>query len=228
MSLKTVSAARHLNQKKMTKVKRVVATLKFPKTVPAFIIYVRAIILKLTGNPNIPLPYPVGFSTIGNYTTNVNSLDSLEAAVLTHVSGSVASRDVAYEVSKKDMRSIRGMVQNLADNNPTNASIIIESAGLGVKTTGIRKSIVFDVKNTLVSGTVKLIASGIAKSRGSHQWSYSTDLVGFTNKMAVPLTVKSKTTIVGLTPGTKYAFFHTAVVPTGINVEEGPLFLIVI
>ena len=212
----------------MTKIKRVVATLKFPKTVPAFIIYVRAIILKLTGNPNIPLPYPAGASTIAVCTTNVNSLDTLEAAVLTHVSGSVASRDAAYELSKKDMRSVRAMVQQLADNNLPNATIIIESAGLAVKTTGVRKSIVFDVKNTLVSGTVKLIASGIAKSRGSHQWFYTTDLVGFTNKIAVPVTVKAKTTIVGLTPITKYAFFHTAVIPSGINVEEGPIFLTVI
>ena len=212
----------------MTIVKRVVATLRFPKTIPAFIIYARGIILKITGNPNIPVPFPTGFSTTATCTTNTNALETTEALVLTHVSGSVASRDAAYELCKKDMRSIRNMVQQLADNNLPNAAIIVESAGLGVKSTGVRESIVFGAKNTLVSGTVNLIAPHISRSRGSHQWSYTTDLVGYTNRQAAHSTVKARTTVAGLTPLTKYAFFHTAVMPDGINVEEGPVFLSVI
>ena len=212
----------------MTTNKRVVATLKFPTNIPAFIIYVRGIILKLTGNPSVPAPYPAGVTALAACTTNINNLETAEALVQTHASGSVASRDTAHELSKKDMRSIRGMVQQLADNNLPNATIIIESAGLGVKTPGGRKTIVFDVKNTLVSGTVKLVAPGIAASRGSHLWYYTADLTGFTNKIAIPPTTKSSTTIEGLVAGTKYAFFHTAIVPTGINIESGPIFLTVI
>jgi hypothetical protein len=212
----------------MTTNKRVVATLKFPTNIPAFIIYVRGIILKLTGNPSVPAPYPTGVTALAACTTNINNLETAEALVQTHASGSVASRDTAHEVSKKDMRSIRGMVQQLADNNLPNASIIIESAGLSVKAPGGRKTIVFEAKNTLVSGTVKLVAPSNKGARGSHQWFYTTDLTGFTNKVTVMGTTKASTTIDSLVEGTKYAFFHSAIVPTGINTEDGPVFLTVI
>ena len=212
----------------MTTVKRVVATLQFPTTIPAFIIYVRGIILKLTGNPNVPSPYPALTSGTATCTTNANTLETTEALVQTHASGSVAARDAAHETCKRDMRSIRNMVQQLADMNLPNAAIIIESAGLGVKTAGGRRTIEFDVKNTLISGAVKLTAAGILKSRGSHLWFYTTDLVGFTNKVVVPPTTKSNTVVEGLTAGTKYAFFHTAIVPAGGNIENGPIFLTVI
>lgn len=218
----------HKNKSIMTTNKRVVATLKFPTNIPAFIIYVRGIILKLTGNPSVPAPYPSGVTALAACTTNINNLETAEALVQTHASGSVASRDTAHEVSKKDMRSIRGMVQQLADNNLPNATIIIESAGLNVKANGVRKPIVFDAKNTLISGTIKLVAPGIEKSRGSHLWFYTTDLVAYTNKVAVSPTVKSHTLIEGLSPNTKYAIFHTAITPSGVNIEEGPVFLNVI
>src|ERR1700751_2340930 len=130
----------------MTTNRRVIGTLKFPASVPAFIIYVRGIILKLTGNANLPLPYPTGVSSIATCTTNVNALETAEALVQTHAPGSAAARDVAHELCKKDMRSIRGMVQQLADNNLPNAATIIDSAGFGIKANSIRRSIVFEAK----------------------------------------------------------------------------------
>ena len=210
--------------------KRVIATLKFPTTVAAFIIYVRGIILKLTGNPNVPVPYPLVFSSLAAYTTNINLLDSAETNVQTHVSGSVAARDSAHDICKKDMRSVRSMVQQLADIN-TSATItsttIITSAGLGVKTASIRKARVFAAKNTLIAGTIKVVAASIKNNRGGHAWFYTTDLVAFTGKVAAPTTTKASTTIEGLTSATKYALFHTATVVGGVNIEDGPIFMTV-
>ena len=215
----------------MTTVKRVVATLQFPTTIPAFIIYVRGIILKLTGNPNVPVPYPALTSSTATSTTNCSTLESAEALVQTHVTGSKAARDTAHEICKKDMRSIRNMVQQLADNN-TSATIssesIVTSAGFGIKTVNGTSPRVFGVKNTLVSGKIKLLAASNKGSRGSHKWFLTTDIVGFTGKVALPETTKSDTIVEGLVVGTKYAFFHSAVTSAGVSTEEGPIFLTVI
>ena len=210
--------------------KRVIATLNFPTTVAAFIIYVRGIILKLTGNPNVPVPYPLVFSSLGAYTANINLLDSAETNVQTHVSGSVGARNGAYDICKKDMRSVRAMVQQIADNN-TSATVtsttIITSVGLGVKAPTTRKAKVFAAKNTLIAGTIKVVAASIKTNRGGHAWFYTTDLVAFAGKVAAPTTTKASITIEGLTSATKYALFHTATVVGGPNIEDGPIFITV-
>jgi hypothetical protein len=210
--------------------KRVIATLQFPTTIAAFIIYVRGIILKLTGNPNVPVPYPAVYSTLAAYTTNINLLESAETLVQTHVSGSVGARNGAHDICKKDMRSVRSMVQQLADIN-TSATVtsttIITSAGLGVKTAAIRNARVFAAKNTLIAGTIKAVAGSIKGSRGSHAWFYTTDLIAYTGKVAAPTTTKASITIEGLTSATKYALFHTATVVGGVNIEDGPIFITV-
>ena len=210
--------------------KRVIATLKFPSTIPELIAFLRGIIFKLTGNIYVPVPYPAGITTLVNLNANVNILESAQTAVLTRVTGSKAARDAARDVCKKDFRSIRGMVQQNADNN-TSATItdtlIIETAGLGVKVANGTKPRVFSAKNTPVAGTIKIVAGAIPKSKGSHLWYLTTDTVGFTGKVILPPTTKAATTVIGLIPVTKYALFHTAVVPSGINIEEGPIFLTV-
>ena len=199
-----------------------------PKSVPAFIIFVRAIILKLTGNIHIPLPYPSERSDIVTCTDNIDALENAETFARTRASGSIASRDFAHEISKKDMRSILAMVQQLADNDIPNAAVIIQSVGFGTKSVGGSVKKVFGAKNTLVSGTVKLVATGIKKGRGGHQWYYTTDLENFSNKAYAGSDSKARIIIEGLIPQTKYAFFHTAIMPGGVNIEEGPIFLSVI
>ena len=207
--------------------KRVIATLKFPTNIPAFIIYVRGIILKLTGNALVPTPYPALVSSLADCTTHINTLELNETTAQTHATGTATTRDIAHEVSKKDMRTIRGMVQALADAAGIGATALIESTGLGVKAAGVKKTRAFSVKNTLVSGAVKMSAPGIKDAKGSHNWFYTTDLVNFTNKQPIPPTTKANTVFPGLPIHIKYAFFHTAITPAG-NIEEGPVFLSVI
>ena len=208
--------------------KRVIATLKMPVSVPEFIIYVRGLILKLTGNVHVPLPYPALVSTLATCNTNINALEHAQAVVQTHVSGSRSLRDTALEISKRDVRSIHLMVQTIADNNVSDAVMIIQSAGFGTKTVGGSVKKVFGAKNTLVSGTVKVFAPGIPRSDGAHNWFYASDLVDFSDKTEVPTTTKATAIIGGLVPYTKYAFFHVAITPQGIENEEGPKFLMVI
>ena len=208
--------------------KRVIATLNMPVSIPEFIIYVRGMILKLTGNIHFPLPYPALISDLLTCKANIDILSKAQGVMQTHITGSKAARDSAYDVCKNDMRSLRNMVQTHADNNVSDALVIIESVGMGTRIGGGSVKKIFGAKNTLVSGTVKLFAPGIPRSRGSHHWFYTTDLEHFTNKIIVTPTTKATTTVEGLVPVTKYAFFHLAVVPKGINIEDGPIFLTII
>ena len=208
--------------------RRVIATLNMPLSVPEFIIFVRGIILKLTGNIHIPTPYPAFTSDILTCTNNIDALEEAEIYVQTHASGSVAARDDAFEISKRDMRSIQIMVQQLANNNIADAITIIRSAGMGTKMVGGSVKKVFGVKNTLISGTVKVFAPVIKKGKGAHYWFYTTDLVDFKNKIMAPSTTKASIIIEGLLESTKYAFFHTATVPGGPNIEEGPEFITIL
>ncbi|HEX7415469.1 MAG TPA: hypothetical protein VF411_15620 [Bacteroidia bacterium] len=208
--------------------KRVIATLKFSTVIPNLIIYVRGIVLKCTGNASLPATFPVGTTSLADCILHVNDLETKEAAAQTHASGAADARDIAHEVCKKDMRSIRAMAQQLADNNLANNVVIITSCGLGIKAPGVKKPRVFGVKNTLVSGTIKLTCKANKLSRGSHDWFYTADLVNFTNKQPIPPTSKAGTTFAGMHPLVKYAFFHTAIAPGEVNLEEGPIFLSVI
>jgi hypothetical protein len=209
--------------------KRVIVVLKFPVNVAQLIIYCRGILTDLTGNINVPLPYPANTPTQATVKADIDALEAAEALALNKAVGNAAGRDIKLEVVKRDMRGLRAMVQIIADNNtPVNAVAIVESTGMSVKKPGTRKPTVFNVKNTLVSGMVKLGAPANKGSRGAHQWYYTTDLVNFTNPVFLPATSPAKTQVGGLVAGTKHAFFHIAVVSGSENVVDGPIFLMVI
>ena len=211
--------------------KRVTATLNFPVTVPDFILYERGVLLKLAGNPNVPVPYPMLITSLATCIANCNALEAAEALMHTHAPGSKSARDTAHDVCKKDIRSIKGMVQQLADNNTSvtvSSTTIITSVGFGVKTPSGSIAKVFGVKNTSISGTVKIVAARNKGSKGAHKWYLTTDVLAFTGKVALPETTKAATKVEGLVAGTKYAFFHTAITPLGVSTEEGPIFLTVI
>lgn len=208
--------------------KRVIATLKLSAIIPNLIIYLRGIVLKCTGNRYLPTTFPVGTTSLADCILHINDLETKETAAQTNASGTADIRDIAHEVCKKDARSLRAMGQGLADADLTNNVAILTSMGLGIKAPGVKKPRVFGVKNTLVSGTIKLRAPGIKGGQGAHDWFYTIDLVNFTNKQPIPPTKKASTTFAGMPPLVKYAFFHTAVVPGGVNIEEGPIFLSVI
>ena len=179
----------------------------------------------------MPVPYPLLISSLATCIANCNALEAAEALVHTHAPGSKSARDTAHEVCKKDIRSIRNMVQQLADNNTSvtvSSTTIITSAGFGVKIAKGGSPKVFGVKNTAISGTIKIVAASNKGSRGSHKWFLTTDSVGFTGKVALPETTKATTKVESLVVGTKYAFFHTAITPLGVSAEEGPIFLTVI
>jgi hypothetical protein len=208
-------------------VKRVIAVLKFPANVSQMTTYCKEIVLAMTGNTNIPTPFPANVPALANMSTLIASLDTAQTLAQTKVQGSVEARDVKKELVKKDMRTLRNYVQTIADNNPTLAEAIIISTGMSVKKMGGKKPKEFGVENTSTSGIVSVFAPAIKANRGAHEWQYTTDVEHFTQRVAADSTTDASTEISGLVPGTKYAFFHKAITPEKNKTWDGPVFMIV-
>jgi len=134
---------------------------------------------------------------------------------------------VQRDIVDRDFTILGGKVQAVA-NDPalpdSQREDIVVSAGMNIKRPTHPQKHKFSVNNTEVSGTVYCKAQGKAKS---HLWQYTDDLVDFKNKVDEEPTTKAHTYISGLTPGTKLAFFHKAILPNTRNAWEGPIFLIV-
>lgn len=101
---------------------------------------------------------------------------------------------------------------------------IIHDAGMVEKDQGRRQKNQFTVKNDKISGTVKLTAKG---KMNAHEWQYTTDIVDFKNRVAAKTTTDSRTKISNLVAGTKYAFFHLAVISKTDTDWEDPIIITV-
>src|SRR6202007_3330313 len=96
-----------------------------------------------------------------------------EVAVTTGLVGTVAARNEALRIVMADLRSIKGMVQSVADKYPASAIDIIQGAGYTVKKASSKPKLQNDAFNTEVSGTVLLTGEG----GRSHEWQMSKDEV---------------------------------------------------
>ncbi|MBK7854862.1 MAG: hypothetical protein IPJ79_08110 [Bacteroidetes bacterium] len=102
-----------------------------------FILKVRTVILNITNNSALfTTPAP----TIIVVTDNLQKLEDAEATAQTRVAGSVAERNINYDLVLENIRNWIIYVQTLANNAPDEpeAIHIIESAGFDVKKRGVR------------------------------------------------------------------------------------------
>ena len=106
-----------------------------------------------------------------------------------------------------------------------NRIAIVHSAGMTVKGHTNPGRHTFSVVNGPVSGSIILTAQGGSLT---NEWQYTTDLTGFTNKIAIETSSKASTEFSGLKKGTEYAFFHKANLSGGNSAWEGPLFLVIL
>lgn len=194
-------------------VKRVIAVLhdKKIRAIGNFINKAKLIRQSMSGNIFFPSP-PISVSNSGQYDNGIKALDAAETVALTRVKGSAAARDAAKTAVVNDMHLLQGYVQGIADANPTKAQQIVQSSGFDAKIGTPHSKNDFTVKNTKVSGTMKLMvnvkkATG-GNKRASFKWQMSTDEKEWTE---LPSTLKGNTTVSGLTPGVIY-FFHFLVI----------------
>jgi hypothetical protein len=194
--------------------------LALPKPVPALVTYASRIVTCMTGNAAFPSPVP----TLAEVTAAITSLQAAESAALARTKGAVTTRNEQRAVLVALLRHLQAYIQVQADAGGDNAASIIESAGVAVRKTPVRKPRVFAAKPGANSGTVDLVTAA-AGQRASYEWQYSAD--GGKTWVTVPATLQAKTTVTGLTPGATVEFRFKSVVKTGESDWSAPVSLLV-
>jgi hypothetical protein len=179
-----------------TIVKRIIVALNLPSQNAAFIVFAKAIFKAMSGNA-----YFTSFSAkITEFGTDITALDAAETGCSTKpATSTTAARDAAMEKVKSDLYYLRDGVQQIAEEDPSNAEAIILSAAMGIKKSSphARK------QNTVADGSEEGSVNLVGEGSGPHEWRISTDEKTWTI-LASSLT--SKTTVNGLIPGTVYYF----------------------
>jgi hypothetical protein len=199
---------------------RPTVSLALPRPVPALITYATRIVTQMSGNAAFPSPVPA----LTEVTAAINSLQNAETAALARTKGAVTTRNEQRAALVALLVHLKAYIQVQADAGGDNAASIIESAGVAVRKTAVRKPRVFAAKPGTNSGTVELITKQAAR-RASYEWQYSAD--GGKTWVSVPATLQAKTTVTGLTPGSTVEFRFKSVVKTGESDWSAPVSLLV-
>ncbi len=188
----------------------------------------KQIVLKMTGNANFNQVGNLINPTLAAITTAINDLETALAAAQKTGTGTTQILHQKRHVYDTLVTKLSHYVEDTA-NDPTitddKRELIVVSAGMLVKAQTAHQKHHFEARNTKLSGTVRLIAEGIG--RGAHEWQYTADVTGLTNRIAVDSTTTAHTDVHSLVSGTKYAFFHKQIVAGTTSDWEGPVFLIV-
>ena len=166
--------------------------------------------------------------TVALVTTTITATARMREAVAAPVSATKTDNiRIARDALDRSITSLAAKVQNIA-NAPENPDLvrldIIHSAGMSEKGQARRQNNQFTVKNSDISGTVRLTAKG---GTNAHEWQYTADVVNLKDRIAAPSTTTAKTEITNLEEATKYAFFHKAITVGTVTDWEGPAFLVV-
>jgi hypothetical protein len=185
-------------------VHRATAVLSPPRSVSVLVTYARSVVTRMTGNAYFPAPAP----TLAAITTATDDLETAEKEALARTKGAVAARDEKKAVLLGLLKQLRAYIQGIADANPTSGPAIIESAGIAVRRTTVRRPRVFAATPGPLSGVAKLVV-GSAGPRSSYEWAYSVD--GGKTWIEAPATFQARTQIPGLTPGVTVQFRYRTV-----------------
>ncbi len=131
------------------------------------------------------------------------------------------TRNKCWELSKGDIRILAGNVQEMADLDPANATLIITDAGFGVKHVSIPKP----KKNTASDGAEEGEVILIGNWQGTHNWRISKDQESWANLLASKTRMKISS---GHTPGEVIYFQNSKVVGIGKEPVWSPSIRVVI
>ncbi len=105
---------------------------------------------------------------------------------------------IARDALERNLTILSHKVEDAA-NSPSTPDLsrveVVHSTMMNEKNHPAPQKHKFTVTNTAVSGTVHLTAEGMVNG---HNWEYTSDVINFTNKIAVEPTTKSYTDITGL------------------------------
>ncbi len=203
-----------------TTIHRSIVTLKFPRNILVFVGLAKTILQALTGNSAFPQPDP----TLAALQKAIADVESAEALVHTGAKGAVAARNQKRAVLVALLQQLKAYVQKTVDADQEHAPALIQSAGMGMKKVVVRAARVFAVKSGPVSGSVSLVTARAAK-RASYEWAFSSD--GGKTWQEARATLRSRTSITGLQPGTAYLFRVRPVTKKGDGDWSQPLSFVV-
>ncbi len=186
----------------------ILVVLGLPKTVPALIIRMTAILDAMLAN-KVTFPSPP--LAIALVTAHVAALSAAESATKTRALGTKQARDAARKLVIEDAYQLHGYVQQLANASPTEAASIAAQAAMKLRGSGAHPKADLTVNQTL-SGTLHVVAKS-AKGARAHEWMYSSD--GGKSWVAVSPTTKPSTIITGFQPGTLVQVKHRIIVKGG-------------
>jgi hypothetical protein len=184
---------------------RAVVVLNMPKSVDPFIIYAGGKYNTMSAN-NRYAPFSTDLATLNTDTLELNKAQT--GFKSSPPSKSKAERNTLFSKSKKDIRTVAGKVQKMADDDPANAEAIITEAGFGVKKIPIRQKQKSCVTDGPESGAVYVFGEG----RGAHNVRMSPDGVIWTILLA---SKGNRKLVAGLTAGKTYYFQTSAVLVDG-------------
>ncbi len=195
---------------------RGIVVLKLPAKVSDLVTLASGIVTGITGNASFPNPVP----PLATVSQAISDLQTAELAARAKTRGAQRQARGAHHPA----RPAQGVRAAVADGNRANAEAIIQGAAMTVKKTAIRQKQTFLAKPGTVTGSVKLVAQSVAR-RASYEWQLSSD--GGKTWMVAPSTLRTKTTLNGLTVGTTYMFRYRAVTKAGEGDWSQPIGMLV-
>ncbi|MGD0529280.1 MAG: fibronectin type III domain-containing protein [Polyangiaceae bacterium] len=199
---------------------RSIVSLDLPKKVPALISYATSVVTAMTGNPSFSTPTP----TLAEITTAIAALQAAQSAALARTKGAVTTRNDKKAALVSLLQQLKAYIQTTADANPENSAALVQSAGVSLRKTAVRKPRVFTAVPGVVPGTAAL-STASAGQRSSYEWQYSID--GGKTWVSAPATLQAKTSITGLASGTTVQFRYVAVTKAGQGEWSAPVSIVV-
>jgi len=132
---------------------KIIAVLTFPKPVGELCALAHFVVDRMTGNPYFPSPTPA----LSRVAARIAAVAAADAKVLTRAKGTRAARDSLVVALKSDLRGLEAYVQSVADDQGTEALVIVASAGMDAKRPSIRTKPPLRVEHGPVSGTAEVI-----------------------------------------------------------------------
>jgi hypothetical protein len=186
-----------------------IVVLRAPKRNKELIIYARAVYGAMLDNPSFPEPNP----DLPTFAQSIAEFEDAETKAASRGKGAAAFRDAKKKKVTDTLFQYQAYVQSVVDANttPGTANGLVESAFMSVRKVATRSIPELSVKNTDVSGKVKIAAKAVAKA-ALYSFEYSTDQSSW---IALPGIMKSRTELSGLTSACTYYFRFRAITRAG-------------
>ena len=189
--------------------KRLIAVFNRPRRMHDFVAFARSVVDAVASEPLFTAPRP----PLPVVREHVEALHAGCVAAYSQGYRTAAARRELRSAVMSDLYALKDYVQEVADQDPEHAAIIIVRAGFGVKNTRGPTKARLKATRGVVSGTVDVKARA-EKTRASYEWQYSLD--GESWVSGAP-TVRADTRLSGFIPGTLVRFRYRTATKGGVS-----------